>query len=152
MCRLLTPLAAFRQVQTLMQPTLKAAAPLSRSLHTTRLLQSTINQSMRRKATAPTHGAPQPRSPALLGNPQRKGVCSKIFVLTPKKPNSAQRRVARVKLSTGRSITAYIPGEGPSWSEHSRLRVTSEDDGQGTIYKNIALCWSGEGEKRIYLV
>jgi ribosomal protein S12 len=52
------------------------------------------------------------KSPALEGNFQRKGVCNKVYTTKPKKPNSAVRKVARVKLSTGKFVTAYIPGEG----------------------------------------
>src|SRR5581483_9717522 len=52
------------------------------------------------------------KSPALEGNLQKKGVCNKVFTTKPKKPNSAVRKVARVKLSTGKFVTAYIPGEG----------------------------------------
>jgi small subunit ribosomal protein S12 len=63
------------------------------------------------------------RSPALDCCPQRKGVCTKVYVTKPKKPNSAQRKVARVRLTNGRSITAYIPGEGHNLQEHSVVLV-----------------------------
>ncbi len=63
------------------------------------------------------------KSPALKGNPQARGVCLKVFTTTPKKPNSALRKVARVKLSTGIEITAYIPGEGHNLQEHSVVLV-----------------------------
>ena len=59
------------------------------------------------------------KTPALLQNPQRKGVCIKIFNRTPKKPNSALRKVARLKLSNGKKIEAYIPGEGHNIQEYS---------------------------------
>lgn len=63
------------------------------------------------------------KSPALKGSPQARGVCTKVFTTTPKKPNSALRKVARVKLSTGKEITAYIPGEGHNLQEHSVVLV-----------------------------
>lgn len=63
------------------------------------------------------------KSPALKANPQARGVCTRVFTVTPKKPNSAIRKVARVKLSTGIEITAYIPGEGHNLQEHSVVLV-----------------------------
>jgi small subunit ribosomal protein S12 len=63
------------------------------------------------------------KSPALKGQPQARGVCTRVFTTTPKKPNSALRKVARVKLSTGIEITAYIPGEGHNLQEHSVVLV-----------------------------
>jgi small subunit ribosomal protein S12 len=59
------------------------------------------------------------KTPALLKNPQKKGVCIKIFTRTPKKPNSALRKVAKIKLSTGKKIDAYIPGEGHNLQKYS---------------------------------
>ncbi len=63
------------------------------------------------------------KSPALKGAPQARGVCTRVFTTTPKKPNSALRKVARVKLSTGVEVTAYIPGEGHNLQEHSVVLV-----------------------------
>jgi small subunit ribosomal protein S12 len=63
------------------------------------------------------------KSPALKGAPQARGVCTRVFTQTPKKPNSALRKVARVKLSTGIEVTAYIPGEGHNLQEHSVVLV-----------------------------
>jgi small subunit ribosomal protein S12 len=63
------------------------------------------------------------KSPALKGAPQVRGVCTRVSTMTPKKPNSALRKVARVKLSTGIEITAYIPGEGHNLQEHSVVLV-----------------------------
>src|SRR5579871_5979848 len=63
------------------------------------------------------------KSPALKGGPQARGVCTRVFTVTPKKPNSAIRKVARVKLSTGMEVTAYIPGEGHNLQEHSVVLV-----------------------------
>lgn len=59
------------------------------------------------------------KTPALLKNPQRKGVCVKIFTRTPKKPNSALRKVVKLKLSNGKKVEAYIPGEGHNLQEFS---------------------------------
>jgi small subunit ribosomal protein S12 len=61
------------------------------------------------------------RSPDLLESPQKKGVCLKVFTRTPKKPNSALRKVARLRLSTKKKITAYIPGEGHTLQEYSTV-------------------------------
>ena len=63
------------------------------------------------------------KSPALMGSPQRRGVCLVVRTQTPKKPNSALRKVARVKLSTGYEVTAYIPGVGHNLQEHSIVLV-----------------------------
>jgi small subunit ribosomal protein S12 len=60
---------------------------------------------------------------ALGRSPQRRGVCTKVFTRTPKKPNSALRKVARVRLSNGQSVTSYIPGEGHNLQEHSMVLV-----------------------------
>jgi len=62
-------------------------------------------------------------TPALLSCPQRKGVCTKVSTTTPKKPNSALRKVARVRLTNGLEVTAYIPGEGHNLQEHSTVLV-----------------------------
>ena len=63
------------------------------------------------------------KSPALKGAPQARGVCTRVFTTAPRKPNSALRKVARVKLSTGIEVTAYIPGEGHNLQEHSVVLV-----------------------------
>ena len=63
------------------------------------------------------------KSPALKGAPQARGVCTRVFTCAPKKPNSALRKVARVKLSTGIEVSAYIPGEGHNLQEHSVVLV-----------------------------
>jgi small subunit ribosomal protein S12 len=63
------------------------------------------------------------KTPALQQCPQRKGVCLQVKTMTPKKPNSALRKIARVRLSNGREITAYIPGEGHNLQEHSIVLV-----------------------------
>ena len=63
------------------------------------------------------------KTPALRGAPQRRGVCTRVYTTTPKKPNSALRKVARVRLTTGIEITAYIPGVGHNLQEHSIVLV-----------------------------
>lgn len=63
------------------------------------------------------------KSPALKRCPQRRGVCTRVWTVTPKKPNSALRKVARVKLSSGFEVTAYIPGIGHNLSEHSVVLI-----------------------------
>jgi small subunit ribosomal protein S12 len=63
------------------------------------------------------------KSPALAGNPQKRGVCTRVYTTTPKKPNSALRKVARVRLTNGIEVTAYIPGEGHNLQEHSIVLI-----------------------------
>ena len=63
------------------------------------------------------------KTPALKGSPQRRGVCTRVFTTTPKKPNSALRKVARVRLTSGVEVTAYIPGEGHNLQEHSIVLI-----------------------------
>jgi len=65
----------------------------------------------------------KPSTPALKASPQRRGVCVRVYTSTPKKPNSALRKVARVRLTTGIEITAYIPGIGHNLQEHSIVLV-----------------------------
>ena len=63
------------------------------------------------------------KAPALMSCPQRRGVCTRVYTTTPKKPNSALRKVARVKLTSKVEVTAYIPGEGHNLQEHSIVMV-----------------------------
>jgi small subunit ribosomal protein S12 len=63
------------------------------------------------------------KAPALKGNPQKRGVCTRVYTTTPKKPNSALRKVARVRLTNGFEVTAYIPGEGHNLQEHSIVLI-----------------------------
>ncbi|WP_410504034.1 30S ribosomal protein S12 [Leptospira interrogans] len=63
------------------------------------------------------------KSPALKSSPQRRGVCTRVMTFTPKKPNSALRKVARVRLTTGIEVTAYIPGEGHNLQEHNVVLI-----------------------------
>ena len=80
----------------------------------------TINQLIR-------HGrkdvAAKDKAPALKMNPQKRGVCTRVYTTTPKKPNSALRKVARVRLTNGFEVTAYIPGEGHNLQEHSIVLI-----------------------------
>ena len=62
-------------------------------------------------------------TPALKGNPQKRGVCTRVYTTTPKKPNSALRKVTRVRLTNGMEVTAYIPGEGHNLQEHSVVLI-----------------------------
>jgi len=80
----------------------------------------TINQLVRKERKSVKRKG---KSPALERSPQKKGVCVSVRTLTPKKPNSALRKVARVRLSNGRVVTAYIPGEGHNLQEHSIVLV-----------------------------
>ena len=76
----------------------------------------TIQQLVRFERTA---NKKKTKSPALKSCPQRRGVCTRVYTTTPKKPNSALRKVARVRLTSGFEVTAYIPGEGHNLQEHS---------------------------------
>ncbi|MBI5881738.1 MAG: 30S ribosomal protein S12 [Elusimicrobia bacterium] len=76
----------------------------------------TINQLIR-YGRSKSHS--RSKAPALLGCPQRRGVCTRVSTTTPKKPNSALRKIARVKLTTGVEVTGYIPGVGHNLQEHS---------------------------------
>ena len=80
----------------------------------------TINQLVRKGRTRMRYKS---KSPALRGCPQRRGVCLAVKTQTPKKPNSALRKVARVRLTNGEEVTAYIPGEGHNLQEHSVVLV-----------------------------
>ena len=80
----------------------------------------TIQQLVRQGRTRPRE---KTKAPALKGSPQRRGVCTRVYTTTPKKPNSALRKVARVRLTTGIEVTAYIPGEGHNLQEHSIVLV-----------------------------
>ncbi|KAM0788787.1 30S ribosomal protein S12 [Microbotryomycetes sp. NB124-2] len=118
--------------QTLLPPSLGRPAPFS----TSRPASATLNQ-VTRGARKPIKR--QPKTPALQGCYQKKGVCSKVYTVKPKKPNSAMRKVAKVKLSTGRAIIAYIPGEGHNLQEHSVVMVRGgrTQDLPGTKYKIV---------------
>ena len=80
----------------------------------------TINQLVRRSRRDVVK---KEKSPALKSNPFRRGVCTRVYTTTPKKPNSALRKIARVRLTNGIEVTAYIPGEGHNLQEHSIVLV-----------------------------
>jgi len=89
------------------------------------------------------------KSPALKGCPQRRGICTKVYIITPKKPNSAMRKVARVRLTTGFEVTVYIPGIGHSLQEHAVIlaRGGRVKDLPGVRYKVIRGALDSTGVK-----
>jgi small subunit ribosomal protein S12 len=89
------------------------------------------------------------KTPALKGSPQRRGVCTRVYTTTPKKPNSALRKVARVKLSTQIEVTAYIPGVGHNLQEHSIVLVRGGrvKDLPGVRYKIVRGALDTQGVK-----
>ena len=95
-------------------------------------IQQLVRKGRKSKAT-------KVRTPALKGSPQRRGVCTRVYTHTPKKPNSALRKVARVRLTSGVEVTAYIPGEGHNLQEHSIVLVRGGrvKDLPGVRYKII---------------
>lgn len=80
----------------------------------------TINQLVREGRE---HAKRKNKTPALTSCPQRRGVCVRVYTTTPKKPNSALRKVARVRLTNGYEVTSYIPGEGHNLQEHSVVLI-----------------------------
>ena len=80
----------------------------------------TINQLVRNGRTTVKK---RNKVPALSASPQKRGVCTRVYTTTPKKPNSALRKVARVKLTNGQEVSAYIPGEGHNLQEHSVVLI-----------------------------
>ena len=107
-------------------------------------------QQLVRKGRSPK--ASKSKTPALKGSPQRRGVCTRVYTTTPKKPNSALRKVARVRLTNGMEISSYIPGEGHNLQEHSVVLVRGGRvrDLPGVRYKVIraALDAAGVSERR----
>ncbi|HEY8213042.1 MAG TPA: 30S ribosomal protein S12 [Methylocystis sp.] len=80
----------------------------------------TINQLIRKPRVAPRY---RDRVPALENSPQKRGVCTRVYTTTPKKPNSALRKVAKVRLQNGYEVIGYIPGEGHNLQEHSVVMI-----------------------------
>src|SRR6266705_1704403 len=80
----------------------------------------TVNQLVRKGRHVPQS---KTKTPALGGAPQKRGVCTRVTTMTPKKPNSALRKVARVRLTNGMEVTAYIPGEKHNLQEHSVVLI-----------------------------
>jgi small subunit ribosomal protein S12 len=109
----------------------------------------TINQLVRKGRA---QAVDKSKTPALKGNPQKRGVCTRVYTTTPKKPNSALRKVARVRLTNGIEVTAYIPGEGHNLQEHSvvLIRGGRVKDLPGVRYHIIrgSLDTAGVGDRR----
>ncbi len=80
----------------------------------------TVNQLIRKPRTAPVK---RNKVPALQANPQKRGVCTRVYTTTPKKPNSALRKVAKIRLTNGFEVIGYIPGEGHNLQEHSVVMI-----------------------------
>lgn len=87
------------------------------------------------------------KSPALNNSPQKRGICIRVYTITPKKPNSALRKVARIRLCSKTEITAYIPGIGHKLQEHSVVLVRGGrvKDLPGVRYHIIRGCWDATG-------
>nr|YP_009245588.1 ribosomal protein S12 [Diphylleia rotans]BAU71440.1 ribosomal protein S12 [Diphylleia rotans] len=100
---------------------------------------STINQLIRRRKRVGDSQRVASNSALLEGSPQKSGICLKVYTTTPKKPNSAIRKVARVKLSNGKKLISYIPGEGHNLQEHSMVLIRGGrvKDLPGVRYKCI---------------
>lgn len=81
---------------------------------------TTINQLVRKPRKAKAY---KNKVPALMECPQRRGVCTRVYTTTPKKPNSALRKVCRVRLTNGHEVTSYIPGEGHNLQEHAVVLI-----------------------------
>ncbi|PVF99539.1 putative ribosomal protein S12, partial [Serendipita vermifera] len=112
-----------------------------------------INQAMRRKKKSPKDlRRSKSASPYLEDCPQKKGVCVSLIIKKPKKPNSADRKVARVKLSTGKTVLCYVPGEGHNLQEHSVVLVRGgrAQDLPGVRYRLVrgALDFNGVVNRR----
>ena len=106
----------------------------------------TINQLVRHGRETETIKS---KSPALQGGPQRRGVCTRVYTTTPKKPNSALRKVARVRLTNQMEVTAYIPGVGHNLQEHSIVLVRGGrvKDLPGVRYKIVRGALDTQGVK-----
>lgn len=106
----------------------------------------TINQLVRKGRTPKVS---KTKAPALKGSPMRRGVCTRVYTTTPKKPNSALRKVARVRLNGGVEVTAYIPGVGHNLQEHSIVLVRGGrvKDLPGVRYKIVRGALDTQGVK-----
>ena len=104
----------------------------------------TINQLIRKGREVQSK---RTKTPALKGAPQKRGVCTRVYTTTPKKPNSALRKVARVRLTNGMEVTAYIPGIGHNLQEHSvvLIRGGRVKDLPGVRYKIIRAALDAAG-------
>ena len=108
----------------------------------------TINQLIRHGRSRPVN---KTKVPAMQSCPQKRGVCTRVYTTTPKKPNSALRKVARIRLTNGFEVTSYIPGEGHNLQEHSvvLIRGGRVKDLPGVKYHLVRGCYDLTGlEKR----
>lgn len=99
---------------------LRKSCVLLKNSYKEQKLMPTINQLVRKPRVKQSK---RNKVPALAANPQKRGVCTRVYTTTPKKPNSALRKVARIRLSNGFEVTAYIPGEGHNLQEHSVVMI-----------------------------
>jgi len=108
----------------------------------------TLDQLVRRKQERRVKNE-EKRTPALQNSPQKRGVCLRVYTKAPKKPNSAVRKLAKVRLSNGFEVIAYIPGEGHNLQEHSvvLLRGGRTKDLPGVKYKVIRGVYDTQGVK-----
>ncbi|GAA94525.1 hypothetical protein E5Q_01177 [Mixia osmundae IAM 14324] len=136
-------------LRVLRPPPMPVASTSARPFSSTSPALTTLNQVMKHPRRTPIE---KKGNVALKACPQRKGVCSRVYTVKPKKPNSAVRKVAKVKLTTGISVLAYIPGEGHNLQEHSvvLLRGGRTQDLPGVRYKVVrgALDFNGVAGKR----
>ncbi|KAF2494130.1 ribosomal protein S12 [Lophium mytilinum] len=140
-CAIPSPIARVASPTSLVLPIRSFSASASRP--------STFNQVLRGARQSQT--ARKLRSPALANRPEMKGVCLKVGTTKPKKPNSGERKFARVRLSTGQVVTAYIPGEGHNVQQHSVVLVRGgrAQDCPGVKYRLVrgALDLGGVGNR-----
>ena len=104
----------------------------------------TFNQLVKSGRTAPNY---KTASPALQSSPQKRGVCTRVYTQTPKKPNSALRKVARVRLTNGIEVTTYIPGIGHNLQEHSIVLIRGSLDASGVADRKKARSRYGSKSK-----
>jgi small subunit ribosomal protein S12 len=118
------------------------ASPNRKETHAVPTIQQLVRKGRQDKVS-------KNKTPALKGSPQRRGVCTRVYTTTPKKPNSALRKVARVRLSSGIEVTAYIPGVGHNLQEHSIVLVRGGrvKDLPGVRYKIIRGSLDTQGVK-----
>ena len=122
--------------------TTETASPKRKENHAVPTIQQLVRKGRQDKVS-------KNKTPALKGSPQRRGVCTRVYTTTPKKPNSALRKVARVRLSSGIEVTAYIPGVGHNLQEHSIVLVRGGrvKDLPGVRYKIIRGSLDTQGVK-----
>ncbi|KAI0801798.1 ribosomal protein S12 [Irpex lacteus] len=138
LARIQRPLAVGRPslANSLLQTTLRAQLPAFRQFHASPVPSATLNQATRRKPRVKRRVR---KSPLLENNSQKKGVVTQLIIGKPKKPNSAKRKIARVKLSNGEVVQAYIPGERHTLQEHNVVMVRGgrAQDLPGVRYKIV---------------